>query len=142
MAQWQSHRAPARLDYVNAFAPDAAIVSDPALKQVIGNIFDNALEASPDHVSVRIERREDELAIVVENDGAALSAAQQERLFEPFSPTSERREHGNGLGLWICYQIVTQLNGKIRAESADALTRFLVTLPLEAHRDTKSTVPD
>ena len=32
VAQWQSHQAPARLDYVNAFSPDAVIVSDPALK--------------------------------------------------------------------------------------------------------------
>jgi signal transduction histidine kinase len=49
-------------------------------------------------------------------------------LFEPFSRFSE---HGHGLGLWICYQIVTQLGGEIGAETHDSITRFFVSLPLE-----------
>ena len=46
--------------------------------------------------------------------------------FTPFS------ENGNGLGLWICYQIVTQLGGTIRAESTLEQTRFTVTLPVDS----------
>ena len=59
-------------------------------------------------------------------------------------PFSRFSEHGNGLGLWICYQIVTQLNGDIRAESSDSLTRFIITLPLDIPSDAnnKSTLPD
>ena len=80
-------------------------------------------------------------SIVVENDGETLSPAQRERLFEPFSRFSA---HGNGLGLWICYQIVTQLNGDIRAESNDRLTRFIINIPLDTHSDINDTptLPD
>ena len=68
----------------------------------------------------------------LDNEFASLSPEQQERLFEPFTRFSE---HGNGLGLWICYQIVTQLNGLIRAESEASLTRFVVNLPLDSNAD-------
>ena len=129
VAQWQSHRAPARLDYVNAFAPDAAIVSDPALKQVIGNIFDNALEASPDHVSVRIERREDELAIVVEDEGPGFVPEILASLGKPYRSTKGRP--GGGLGLFLVSNIMRKLGGRLTARNRDGGGACVtVTLPL------------
>jgi signal transduction histidine kinase len=124
--------------------PESVALPSTPVRQLLINLTLNAIAAAGrnGHVRVRTTGSESDLAIVVENDGAPLSAAQHDRLFEPFSPASERREHGNGLGLWICYQIVTQLNGAIRAESDYALTRFLVTLPLDTHRDAKPTLPD
>ena len=68
-----------------------------------------------------------QLTIAIENDGKGLSQEHKARLFEPFSTFSQ---HGNGLGLWVCYQIVTQLKGTIRAETTSTLTRFVVALPL------------
>jgi nitrogen-specific signal transduction histidine kinase len=47
-------------------------------------------------------------------------------LFEPFA---SGRETGHGLGLWVTYQIVSQLGGHIDAKSADGVTRFHVELP-------------
>ncbi len=69
--QWRTHRPPIRLDYENAFAPDAEIVSDPALKQVLGNLLDNAQEASPEAMAVRVERRGQDLVIIVADEGPA-----------------------------------------------------------------------
>ena len=66
--------------------------------------------------------------MLIENSGQPLSPEQLGRLFEPFTSFSES---GNGLGLWICYQIVTQLGGTISAESNTELTRFTVILPLD-----------
>ncbi|WP_265942024.1 ATP-binding protein [Dechloromonas sp. A34] len=47
-------------------------------------------------------------------------------LFEPFACG---QENGHGLGLWITYQIVSQLGGQVAAESHDGLTRFSISLP-------------
>lgn len=120
--------------------PESVALPSTPVRQLLINLTLNAIAAAGrnGHVRVKTTGRPADLSIVVENDGEPLSAAQHERLFEPFSPYSE---HGNGLGLWICYQIVTQLNGAIRAESENALTRFLVTLPLDTHR-AESTLPD
>ncbi len=120
--------------------PESLPLPSTPVRQLLLNLTLNAIAAAgrDGHVRVHAAGSEALLSIVVENDGEALSVAQRERLFEPFSRYSE---HGNGLGLWICYQIVTQLRGDIRAESSTALTRFLVTLPLEMHR-AESTLPD
>jgi signal transduction histidine kinase len=40
--------------------------------------------------------------------------------------------NGHGLGLWITYQIMRQLDGGILVESEPGETRFSVTLPLQA----------
>jgi signal transduction histidine kinase len=53
-------------------------------------------------------------------------------MFEPFvtPPGGGSGERGFGLGLWVCYQIVQRLQGRIDAQSADGWTRFSVTLPV------------
>jgi signal transduction histidine kinase len=108
---------------------DALALPSTPVRQILINLALNAIQAAGrnGHVRVRTESDAERLSIVVENDGERLSAAQRASLFEPFSRFSE---NGHGLGLWICYQIVTQLRGEIRAESSADSTRFIVKLPL------------
>jgi two-component system, NtrC family, sensor kinase len=63
----------------------------------------------------------------IENTGQAIDPEQLLHLFEPY-PVS--RPHPQGLGLWVCYQIVAQLGGTIEAETEGEVTRFRVALPL------------
>ena len=129
VAQWQTHHAPTQLDYVNAFAPDAAIVSDPALKQVICNIFDNALEASPLRVGVTVERREDALWIVVEDEGPGFTPDILATLGKPYRSTKGRP--GGGLGLFLVSNVMRKLGGTLSARNADhGGACVTVTLPL------------
>jgi signal transduction histidine kinase len=54
-----------------------------------------------------------------------------EHLFEPFGSAwaaGDRRSYG--LGLWVSYQIATQLGGTIAVESKPGRTYFLVLLPM------------
>jgi nitrogen-specific signal transduction histidine kinase len=53
-------------------------------------------------------------------------------LFEPFTSL---REGGSGLGLWVIYQIVQQLEGLITVQSEPDQTRFTVQLPLERQHE-------
>lgn len=131
VAEWRSHQAPARLDYVNAFAPEAAIVSDPALKQVICNIFDNALEASPDHVGVRVERRADDLLIIVTDEGTGFPREILATLGKPYRSTKGRP--GGGLGLFLVSNVVRKLGGTLSARNREGGGACVtVTLPLAA----------
>ncbi len=113
---------------------DPLPVPSTPVRQLLINLVLNAVQAAGrnGHVAVWTEGTQENLTLVVENDGQVLSAEHKEHLFEPFTPFSQR---GNGLGLWICYQIATQLGGAIRAETTSALTRFIVTLPLDPRRD-------
>ncbi len=137
VTQWRSHQAPIQLDYVNAFAPDATIVSDPALKQVICNIFDNAQEASPDHVGVRVWRDEDDLVIAVSDEGPGFQPDILATLGKPYRSTKGRP--GGGLGLFLVSNVMRKLGGSLTARNrAGGGACVTVTLPLASLSSVKA----
>lgn len=102
------------------------------VRQILINLLLNAVQAAAEggQVSFSLGRGngpEPCLAIVVRNDGTLLGDEQLAHLFEPFAST---RVGGHGLGLWVTYQIVTQLDGRIDARNVDGQVQFIVNLPL------------
>lgn len=74
-----------------------------------------------------VKTTEKHLPLAVTNDGDYIPLERMDTLFEPFAASSER---GHGLGLWIVYQIVPQLeDGKIEVESLPGYTTFKVGIP-------------
>ena len=53
-----------------------------------------------------------------------------ETLFDPFVTTKPVGE-GTGMGLAICYNIVTDHHGDIRVRNADKGAEFTVSIPLK-----------
>jgi signal transduction histidine kinase/CheY-like chemotaxis protein/HPt (histidine-containing phosphotransfer) domain-containing protein len=111
---------------------------DPVrLRQVVGNLVGNAVKFTPEgFVEVRVEVAGDDgdggdagvqrLAIAVRDSGIGVSAADQERLFEPFEQAAcapaapaagGRPSGGTGLGLVICRQLVEAMGGRIAMQS-------------------------
>ena len=128
-AEWRAARSPARFDYVNAFGDDAPLVSDGALKQVLFNIFDNALEASPAIVGVEVRRAGDELMIMVRDQGPGFSAEMLTALGKPYQ--SSKSGPGGGLGLFLVVNVVRKLGGRVTAENGAVKGAVVtVTLPL------------
>jgi signal transduction histidine kinase len=108
----------------------AAPVTLPAtlVRQVLMNLLLNAIQASEPSGTVRciLHRVNGSLTVETENGGRPIPQEMMTHLFEPFVSGNEA---GHGLGLWVTYQIVSQLGGQISAESRDGLTRFSVSLP-------------
>lgn len=106
-------------------------VSLPAslIRQILINLVLNAVQAAAPSGVLRVWAGflETEFCLAVENDGKLLNDEQIGHLFEPFSPLSEG---GHGLGLWVTYQIVQQIGGRIHAERTNGRMRFIVQLPL------------
>jgi two-component system nitrogen regulation sensor histidine kinase NtrY len=77
------------------------------MEQVFVNIAKNALEAIGEHgtITVRIGRRDGRPAVVVEDSGPGLSAEARHNLFTPFFST---KEHGQGIGLTLVQEILSQ----------------------------------
>jgi Signal transduction histidine kinase len=67
------------------------------------------------------------LCIKVRNDGQHIPEQELPYLFEPYAEDQARR---TGLGLWVCYQIVSQLEGRIRVRSVPEDTEFIVEIPI------------
>lgn len=119
-----------RLDWQNGVTEPIPLPSTE-VRQILLNLLLNAVEAVDERgrVTSAVTPSETELEVRVENDGAGLNDNQLQHLFEPFS---ESRRKGRGLGLWMTYQLATQLRGRIEAQSKPGQTVFTVTLPIAA----------
>jgi len=102
------------------------------VRQVLINLLLNAISAAHQRGQVQctVEDQDSALMMRVENDGTGLSQEQMAHLFEPFSPLSKSGQ-GHGLGLWVTYQIVQQLGGRIDLKQEHERVSFTVTLPIE-----------
>ncbi|HEY0220475.1 MAG TPA: ATP-binding protein [Afipia sp.] len=128
-AEWRASRSPARLDYVNAFGADQAIVSDTALKQVIFNVFDNALESSPQLIKVDVRRADENIVVTVSDKGAGFSEEMLAAFGKPYR--SSKGRPGGGLGLFLVVNVVRKLGGAVTAQNAmDGGAVVILTLPL------------
>jgi two-component system sensor histidine kinase RegB len=127
VTEWRAARSPRRFDYINAFGDDESVVSDTVLKQAIFNLFDNALEASPDRVMVEVGRANDDLVITVQDDGPGFSAEMLAALGKPY--LSSKGRPGGGLGLFLVVNVVRKLGGVVSARNG-AVNGAIVTLTL------------
>lgn len=131
---WRSNRLPATLDYVESFGPDLAIVSDPALRQVIGNVIDNAAEASPEWIGVTATRDEENLIIEVADRGPGFPQEILEDFGKPYRST--KGKPGGGLGLFLLVNVLRKLGGEAQASNrteGGALVRLRLPLAAIVH---------
>jgi signal transduction histidine kinase len=105
------------------------------LKQIVLNLLLNALEATPQEGTVRVEtaavtnqRRERYLEILVADSGPGIPAERLDTLFEPVQ-TQKGEDHA-GLGLSIVKNLTESLNGAITFKSTALGTTFQISLPL------------
>jgi two-component system NtrC family sensor kinase len=98
------------------------------VRQILLNLLLNAIAAANQGGRVRfgIAAEDGHLHVSVCNDGEHIPEDQMNYLFEPFAT---RREKGHGLGLWIVYQIVRELNGGLTVDSEPSCTTFRVEIP-------------
>jgi signal transduction histidine kinase len=116
------------------------------IKQVLLNLFINALEAMGDRggrLTVRTRPLHKPggdpwIQIEVRDTGPGIAPADLDHIFDPFYTTkhhSEERE-GTGLGLTIVHQIVQEHHGYIEVESQPGRgTTFFVNLPIRQPDD-------
>lgn len=129
VGEWRALRAPAELAYANAFGPDEPMLSDPALKPVIFNVLDNALEASPAWVGIEAARRGDRLAIIVRDRGPGFDPAILAEFGKPYRSTKQRP--GGGLGLFLVVNVLRKLGGTVTAANPpEGGAMVTLTLPL------------
>ncbi|WP_448657721.1 ATP-binding protein [Sphingomonas sp. CJ99] len=131
ITDWQGTRGLKQLDYDNRFGADMPILSDPALRQVIGTVIDNAAEVSPDWVSVRATRDGDILVLTVNDRGPGFPADMIDGFGRPYHSTKERP--GAGLGLFLLVNVVRKLGGEAMGENPPGGgARVTIRLPLAA----------
>ena len=93
------------------------------ISQIFINLIKNALQAGAKHIDISAGMgKDDELIILVANDGEPIPVSAQEQIFVPFYTT---KKEGSGIGLSLARQIMRQHNGSIDLlRSDDAQTVF------------------
>lgn len=107
------------------------------IKRVLVNLIDNAAEAlmafqqsGTGCITVSTRELPERFAVelVVADTGPGISAADRERIFDPYFST---RKRGTGLGLAIVSRIVAEHQGRIRVqENKPRGARFIIELPV------------
>ncbi|SEQ02032.1 PAS domain S-box-containing protein [Amphritea atlantica] len=104
------------------------------LVSIIGNLIDNALEATLNHqgsdgkVHLSMTDLGNDLIFEIEDQGAGIPPEQQDRIFE--KGFSSKNRDGHGYGLHLVKNLLDKLHGTITIESGPSEgSRFTVYIP-------------
>ena len=101
-----------------------AVTADArGLRNLLGNLIQNAIVFSPDHAVVRVyaARMGEQVEISVVDDGPGVDPQDIPRLLRPFEQGENaltRRSEGAGLGLPIVELLCTAMGGRLQLSSA------------------------
>lgn len=100
-----------------------------ALLQVLVNLFQNAVDASPNmgEVTVRTRREDRGVVLNVEDQGPGIPSELQDQIFLPFFTTKDP-EKGTGLGLFLARELVERCRGEIKLVEGTQGACFEITL--------------
>lgn len=112
------------------------------LGRVFNNLISNALKYAKGgrHINLEANQNGQQITFIVSNDGEQIPEKSLNHLFERFYRVESSRSKatgGTGLGLAIAQSIVELHQGKIRVESSEKLTSFIIDLPLKQHKSNK-----
>ncbi|MBK4737981.1 ATP-binding protein [Noviherbaspirillum pedocola] len=115
VAEWRASRPIVSFAYDNRIHDDIAVVSDSALKQAIQNVLDNALEASPQWLSLEAGVADNSLLLVVTDAGSGFAPAMLSQFGKPYQ--SSKGKPGGGLGLFLVVNVLRTLGGTVAARN-------------------------
>jgi two-component system phosphate regulon sensor histidine kinase PhoR len=130
--------------HFNVAAPAGLqVLADPGgLRQILTNLFDNAIRYTPEGGSINVVIQTDNggrdvATFAVTDSGTGISRDVLPRIFERFyraDPARSRAEGGTGLGLSIVKHLVERMDGQISADSELGKgTTIRFTLPVASH---------
>jgi len=137
-------QVPSEVDIKLDIPADLGIVADKQrMQQVFLNLIKNAIDVvgNEGHIwisasGIMKNNRQQEVEILVEDDGPGIPPENLSKIFDPFFTTKDVG-HGSGLGLYIVHDIIEQHGGSMRVESRPGNgTTFIIWLPVN-HGDRK-----
>lgn len=116
---------------VTASFPDNILTDRAKLKQILGNLIENAIKYNREgcNIFVSIKEAGEKFRIVIEDQGVGMSEEQVAKIFELYATSNPGT--GSGIGLYVTKKLVTLLGGTIQATSKPGRgTTFTLVFPL------------
>lgn len=117
---------------LNLDMEDTLILSDTEnITSLLTNILDNAIKYSLDNgvIAINLKTQNNLVYLTVENSYDSSTSFIKDKLFEPFVKGTNSTEDSNGLGLYICKEIVNSLNGEIIIQLTKETFKLIITFP-------------
>jgi two-component system, NtrC family, sensor kinase len=103
------------------------------IQQAIIALATNAIDAMPDGgvLTFRTNSSNNRVTIEIQDSGVGIAPENLSKIFEPFFTTKEVGK-GTGLGLAVCYGIITEHGGRLAVRSNVGIgTTFTIYLPIQ-----------
>lgn len=105
------------------------------LCKVLANIIDNAITALDQReenkeLHLKIEQETEHYIIIISNNGPKIPSHKLGTIF--IEGYTTKKEKGHGMGLAIVKDIMTRANAKLKVESRDEETSFILSFPRRA----------
>jgi two-component system, sensor histidine kinase RegB len=127
VTSWQLTHPDAPLLYRCEGLAHAAMAVNPALRQAIWVLLENAVEASPSGLSLVAGARDGMLVIAVRDEGPGFPPEALAHVGKLYQST---KGAGHGLGLFLAANVARRLGGELRAVNADRGAEVSLILPL------------
>ena len=106
------------------------------IHQILLSVIDNAIYAVNQtdnykkEILISTKKEKENIIIQIFNTGLHISEKNLKKLFDPFFTTKDPGE-GVGMGLSICYSLISECNGKIYAENKKNGVTFTIEIPMK-----------
>jgi two-component system, sensor histidine kinase len=104
------------------------------VEQILVNLLGNAIHHTPEQTGVRlqVDKRQDRITFVVEDDGSGIPEGEIERIFDIYVTKPREDGGGVGLGLPLSRRLARLLGGELRAKAKNGGGCFILELPAAA----------
>ena len=118
---------------INVLQPMPPIDIDPdQIHAVLEKLLDNAVTYTPEggKVTITTKRAGRLVRVEVKDTGIGIPPENLTKIFDPFFTTKDVG-HGTGLGLAVCYGILSEHGGRLDVRSSRGTgTTFTIALPI------------
>lgn len=112
---------------------NARAFADPArLRQILRNLFDNAIRHGRSPIDVTIEADGERVKVTVRDSGPGIASAETSRLFERYrsGPSPDGLPTSTGIGLWLSRELALLMGGDLRFVASPSGAAFELILPV------------
>ena len=114
---------------VTVDSPETAVAKSlPRVETALWELLDNAAKHGGDYpsIEVRVKETGGQIQMTVSDDGPGIPEGEREVLEKG---SEEQLVHGQGLGLWLAYWVIRNLDGELDIPEDEQGTRVTVRLP-------------
>ncbi|MBP7710588.1 MAG: HAMP domain-containing histidine kinase [Rickettsiales bacterium] len=110
---WGQLRNPQNLIYDFAVLGEKKIIFDESLKQAFFNILDNAFEASPNWICLKVKNVKNEIVATITDQGQGFDS----KILPKIGQENVTNKGGNGLGLFLAINALRRIGGGLAVKN-------------------------